>query len=180
MEGCPCCTAPVDHSDLQAAPLRELSADQLRYYALTAMFTWGGLDDFKHFLPRLLELAAVEGFQALDTESLYGRLAYSKFDTWPPTEQAAVRAFAITHWRASLADESADDPDAVLTGVMCLGEDLTPYLDVLREFPHYIQWFRAEHARGRRNAYLDETTIAAEQRFHNWLHTTIGPRRHET
>ena len=149
----------------------------MRHYGFSALFTWGNLDDFKHFLPRLFELTATEGFQAPDTESLYGRLAYARFDTWPKAEQNAVRAFAMAHWRASLADESADDPDAVLTGVMLFGEDLTPYLDVLREFAQCIEWFRAEAARGWRNAYLDETTTAAEERFRDWLDANADPRR---
>jgi len=161
-------------------PLRDLSTDQLRHYGFTAVFTWGSVEDFKHFLPRLLELTATEGFQAPDTESLYGRLAYAKFSTWPAAEQAAVRAFGMAHWRASLAHESADDPDAVLTGLMLLGEDLTPYLAVLREFPDDIEWFRAEAARGRRNAYLGATTVAAEQRFRDWLDSDIDPTKHPT
>jgi hypothetical protein len=101
--GCPCCTSPADNIDLHAAPLRELSTDRLRHYGFTAMFTWGDVEDFKHFLPRLLELTATEGFLGPDTESLYGRLAYAKFDTWPEAEQTAVRAFAMAHWRAPLS-----------------------------------------------------------------------------
>ena len=42
---------------LSSAPLRELTGDQLGPYASWAMTTVGEVDDYRHFLPRILELA---------------------------------------------------------------------------------------------------------------------------
>ena len=41
---------------LSAKSLRNLSVDDLRIYYFKAMTTWGDINDFKHFLPRIFEL----------------------------------------------------------------------------------------------------------------------------
>jgi hypothetical protein len=60
---------------------------------------------------------------------------------------------------------------------MRFGDDLTPYLDVLREVPESIECYRAKYGRSWRNAFLDETTVAAEQRFRDWLDASTDDTR---
>lgn len=169
VDGCPCCTSIKDNDDLHAAPLRELTGDQLFYYGFSAVFTWGTVEDFKHFLPRLFELTATDGFDPPGTETLYHRLAYARFDTWPPAEQEAVRVFARAHLQSALTDDDGDDPEAVLTGVMLLGEDLTPYLEIMAADPDAADLLRMRYATGFRNAYLTDETRPAERRLRGWL-----------
>ncbi|WP_027341474.1 hypothetical protein [Hamadaea tsunoensis] len=169
IDGCSCCTAPSDHADVHAAPLRELNVDQLQYFVVSAVFTWGTVEDFKHFLPRMFELTATDGFVIPATETLYGRLAYAEFATWPPAEQEAVRVFSLAHLHSALVDdEDGDDPEAVLTGVMLMGEELTPYLALLGEHPEEAAILR-DRCAGWRNGYLTEETRPAEQRLDDWL-----------
>ncbi len=52
---CPCCHDPEDRKRLHAKPLRELSPEDLEPYTWSALLTWGDVEDFKHFLPRLFE-----------------------------------------------------------------------------------------------------------------------------
>ncbi|MEM8677684.1 MAG: hypothetical protein AAGF83_28070, partial [Cyanobacteria bacterium P01_G01_bin.67] len=58
--GCPCCVTDDDQKSIRSKILRQLTAEDLNHYAFNAIFTWGEIDDFKHFLPRLLELTAFE------------------------------------------------------------------------------------------------------------------------
>lgn len=77
--------------DLTVAPLRELGAEHIQGYASYAMTTVGTRDDYRHFLPRLLELA-VHDASAFGTEPqvIAGKLVYGEWTTWAPAERGAV------------------------------------------------------------------------------------------
>ncbi|WP_344620503.1 hypothetical protein [Dactylosporangium salmoneum] len=127
---CPHCHTADDERALRRAPLRELTAEDLRWYATDSLMLWGNLGDLKHFLPRILEIAATEGFEFPDVEIVYGHLAYGSFAAWPAPERAAVRDLAMAHWRMALA-EGVDlvHFEPVLTGIMLIEDDLTAYLE---------------------------------------------------
>src|SRR5690348_8193737 len=54
--GCPHCVFPTDNDRLHSKPLEKLTAHDLVKYAQKAVTTWGGVDDLRHFFPRLAEL----------------------------------------------------------------------------------------------------------------------------
>lgn len=80
---------------LSTSPLAELTADDFGGYMGWAMTTVGGVDDYKHFLPRILELC-VRGPARVhlggDPESLARKIAYGDFPGWPADERAAIVA----------------------------------------------------------------------------------------
>lgn len=55
--GCQHCVSASDSQELAVVPLHELTVRQVDRYAFKAMTTWGTERHFKHFLPRLFELA---------------------------------------------------------------------------------------------------------------------------
>lgn len=82
--------------------LRGLSASDLRGYAGDAVLVWGDEADFKHFLPRIMEITVTEGgsnwdrkgwIEWPDTETIFSRLAYSKWSEWPEAEREAIAYF---------------------------------------------------------------------------------------
>ncbi|KUG09713.1 hypothetical protein [Solirubrum puertoriconensis] len=82
------------NQQLAATALRELSEEDLRIFHFKVMTTWGDVNDFKHFLPRIFELLAqfslgFEEWIALD------KLNYGKWHTWPQQEQAAVAEYLL-------------------------------------------------------------------------------------
>ncbi|MBZ9750411.1 hypothetical protein K7W42_06000 [Deinococcus sp. HMF7604] len=99
---------------------------------MKTMTTWGDDVDFKHFLPRLLELIAHD--QLSSAESLLGKLTYGQWWSWPDQEYAAVDAFLHAWWDDVLAREEVKDPwepcevATVLEGIAQASHDLTPYL----------------------------------------------------
>ena len=116
--GCPCCVDRKDEKRLHSKPLRELTADDLYEFAFSSLYTWGELEDFKHFLPRLFELAATEDHLPFNHEILFGKLSYGGFNGWPPDEQAAVTKYFIAAWESLLASDSDSyDMDAWLCGL---------------------------------------------------------------
>ena len=90
---------------LTTKPLKELSEEDLSVYYFKALTTWGNVNDFKHFLPRILELLTelptiLEEWVALD------KLNYGHYDDWPADEQAAIHQFLLAFWQTLLCEES--------------------------------------------------------------------------
>jgi hypothetical protein len=90
IDGCPCCTTEAQLCQLLAAPLRELDAGRLATYGRKAMTTIGSADDFRYFLPRLLELSLQDRYWWLDREILLSKLQYVAWYDWPETERKAL------------------------------------------------------------------------------------------
>ncbi|MEQ9501427.1 MAG: hypothetical protein RIT81_31445 [Deltaproteobacteria bacterium] len=100
--GCPHCELERAERALHARPLRELSWDDLGVFVFKAMTTFGEEEDFKHFLPRILELHARKPFAAKhDVDVVFGKLNYASSERWPDAERAAVRHF-IDSWTHEL------------------------------------------------------------------------------
>ncbi len=78
---------------LKAAPLRELDDAAIGPYASSALLTVGSPDDYRHFLPRILELA-VQGrvWTGYEPAIIAGRLSMCAWRTWPSERQGAVTA----------------------------------------------------------------------------------------
>lgn len=145
MSGCPCCVFPEDLNLIKAAPLRRLPRDSLEKFASKAVTTWGEIEDFKHFLPRLLEfeLTGDPDF----TPSVHEKLEYCAWRTWPMPEQAAIaasiEASAISLLSIWPADRRLSD---VLYAAIALGIDMSAFVaawDHLKQRPSAIRHLAA-------------------------------------
>lgn len=125
IEVCPCCIGQPDQDTLARMPLRDQPGHLLSRFAFKAMSTWGGVDDFKHFLPRIFELMAIgdrdgvlgcEYLPGFDLGVVASKLEYAGWRTWPATEKLAVRqyldAFGGTYGRHADYKHLAGDLDA--------------------------------------------------------------------
>lgn len=102
VEGCPHCVSDEDQARLRAVPLHRLSAEQLDRYAFKAMTTWGEADDYRHFLPRILELACSDegaAWPGLDPDLVARKMIDAGWRDWPADERAAVARFLDEHAR---------------------------------------------------------------------------------
>ncbi len=134
-EPCPHCVDPEDEQSLHLKPLRELDGDDLEKYAWSALYTWGTNEDYKHFLPRLFQLAGDPRWSGwVDTPVLFSKLNYGDWHHWPEDEQAAVREYLLALWRYCLSSEvEYVDIGGILCGIAQAADDLTPYLEVWRK-----------------------------------------------
>jgi hypothetical protein len=131
VEGCPCCVHDEDQVLIRSRPLRELTDDDLDKYARKAMTTWGDADDFRHFLPRLLELAT--GDPSVEVEILLSKLLAARWWEWPQPEQDAVESVLWLGWNVGLTrDPSEFDADAWLCGARIAGVDISRYVEAWR------------------------------------------------
>lgn len=108
LDNCPHCSDARDDKILHAAPLRELTAEQLGFYAFSSMYTMGDGMDYRHFLPRILELSLTSNVNpGLDPWHITDKLNYTGFGFLPANEHAAIAAFTRSLWAVILTESPA-------------------------------------------------------------------------
>lgn len=129
LDGCDHCFHESHQRQLAERPLEELLSNDLSYYALKAITTFGTVNDFKHFLPRIFELTVRDRDFVVDCEIVYGKLREASWRDWPPMEQRAIERFLWAMWRHELASiDAAMAIDVCLGCLARLTESLTEYL----------------------------------------------------
>ena len=81
-------------------PVRTIPASAFRWYQIKAISTWGTAADFKHLLPRMLELTVEHIIAApndLDPFHLGGLLLRANWSEWPRKETDAVELVLFQH-----------------------------------------------------------------------------------
>ena len=175
IEGCPHCISRADSDALHVRALDALTTDDVRRYATKAMTTFGDAEDFKHFLPRLMELLARElitgevrerlGFSE---EILGGKLALAGYVGWPTAEREAVDHFLEAMWSALLACFPTIPDAETFLCFLAQFTSLDRYLALWRAarthsaFAHAVDAVYASY----RSAFWP---VPARQRFENWL-----------
>jgi hypothetical protein len=102
---CSCCHNPIEEQRLHQKPLRKLTAKDLEKYAFGALLTWGDVEDFKHFLPRIFELAILHHDTFIDPQVICAKLRYGDWRSWPLAEQQSIESFLQVLWNFLLETE---------------------------------------------------------------------------
>jgi hypothetical protein len=133
---CLCCHSIEEERPLYSRPLRNLGPEDLLQYSNDALLTWGGVNEFRHFLPRIFQLAvSAETSGLADGEIIFGKLYHGEWRTWPREEQEMIETFLLAVWQAALAEPPSEDLNLgpeVETWLCCLaqaGGELSLYLN---------------------------------------------------
>jgi hypothetical protein len=177
--GCDGCITREDIACLESKPLRKLTKQDMEKYTRKALTTWGDTDDFRHFLPRIFELALsdAEPFP-FDIECISGKLAYGNWSSWPEGEQHALRSLFHTLWV-----DVINQPDKALGSWLCafgpVESDLTFYLDTwfaglttetaLRNFLTFLDASRYRVRYGQLRGAFGSLHVAQASQIANWL-----------
>lgn len=174
---------------LRGAPLRELPSQALSRYACKGMTTWGNVDDFRYFLPRILDLISHDGgADWIDPEVPYGKLTDGGWMNWPAAERKAIDSFLEAQWADVLG--RFPHPFEVDSCLCCIGrvvDDLSPFLnawDVAALLPaaqHFADFIESNTIQNQgkrkpwalRNAFWSERDAQAAQ-VEAWL---LSPER---
>lgn len=113
IEGCPCCVSSTDRATLHSKPLRELEDDDISYYAFKAMTTFGDLEDFKHYLPRIFELAAKREL-IVDTFVILGKLEFGEWWNWDEKERKSINNFLLAWWKYDINNRGYIDAELLI------------------------------------------------------------------
>ena len=149
IEGCPCCVSDSDKSTLHSRKLRELEDEDLSYYAFKAMTTFGDLEDFKHYLPRIFELTA-KGKLTVDTFVILGKLEYGKWHSWNEDERNAINNFLKVWWKYDINNSKYFNSE-ILIELNKLWKDLPSMLnewnleDKTQGFKNYMELIEYEY-----------------------------------
>lgn len=174
IEGCSCCVSKQAERVLHLKPLRQMSGEDLSFYGFKAMTTFGDVEDFKHFLPRLFELA-VENELDFDEATLFDKLEWGKWENWSENEKSAIENFFFELFRCAVNLENDEIflVENYLVGIANAVEDVTPYLDLwLEEISTTkiltLNYFVIECDYGMSSAFLADHPEQRKQII-NWL-----------
>ena len=103
---CDCCVTDDEIKELLSKDFRLLTEDEIGHFMRSAITTYGSIEDYKHFLPRILELMQVENSDMLFDFTIYEKLNYSKWKTWNESEIEVIKTYFTTLWIEILNDKT--------------------------------------------------------------------------
>jgi hypothetical protein len=166
IDACPCCISDEEINALLSKPLRDIEPCDLKNYADCAFNTVGELDDFKYFLPRILEILAnhTDWWSLVVTDSgIYDyftkpEVLFSKFKIsaewrkWPAKEQQAIIDFLGSMLDELLQREKVTgwEIDSCMCSLAMCVDDVIPYFQKLIEprHKHKLREFYSIHREG--------------------------------
>lgn len=109
--GCYCyvCMDESSNNFLQAKPIKEIDAEEFNQYLGSVDIATGNCNDFKYFLPRILEHLIYDNNLSIHTWNVLFRV---DFENWPNDEKSAVVEFFKELWLKikEKDDSDLDDP----------------------------------------------------------------------
>lgn len=104
---CDCCVTNEEIILLLSKSLNELTDDDIGHFSRSAITTFGDIEDFKHFLPRILELMQNSNSNILEDFITYEKLNYSEWGTWNEDEINAIDNYFLALWEDVITDQNA-------------------------------------------------------------------------
>jgi hypothetical protein len=117
---------------LTAAPLRQLTGEEIGPYSGWAITTVGSERDYRHFLPRILELAVTDPvWLGAEPPIIASKLISAGWKSWPREQHQAVLQFFHAAFEAAIEmhPEEALSADIWLCGLVHLGEPPAPLME---------------------------------------------------
>lgn len=105
IDGCPCCVHDNHKNLLLSKPLIELEHNELSRYASKAMTTWGTVEDYKHYLPRIFELSVKDDLR-VGEHITFGKLECANWQDWEESEINALKKFFKVWWEYNLKESA--------------------------------------------------------------------------
>jgi hypothetical protein len=98
---CDCgCIDQDDVKKLASKTLRKLEEDDFVSYHGSALYTWGEIEHYKHFLPRILEVHYQKnGRGMIGLYEITTKLDYAKWESWNENETKAIKDFVLADWK---------------------------------------------------------------------------------
>jgi hypothetical protein len=133
---CSCgnCAPRQNVSVLLSKSLMALTADDLSFYAESVFLTVGSESDFRYFLPRILEIMAVQSDWWPGPEVI-GRAISDGWKSLSETQQTSVLSFFHEIVISLVESQNGSDLDAWICGIARCVTDLQPYLCIIEGKP---------------------------------------------
>lgn len=92
----------ADYRTLTSKPMAELEVADVERYVSQALTIWGNVGHFKHFLPRLMQLATDRYLSFERPNAIFSKLELARWQTWPADERKAVDESLMQFWETQL------------------------------------------------------------------------------
>lgn len=135
IDGCAHCLDDKGIDRLLATPPRALSPNDLSPYASSAFLTVGDVADYLYFLPRILEISAIDDSWWPDPEVTGRAIRSAKPDSWPGSRLEAVGSFLAAVIDTAITSGEHHKLDGWLCAIARMGFDVRPYLQQLATSP---------------------------------------------
>lgn len=108
MNSCDCCVDDDEIREVTIKPLRDLTEKELGHISRSAISTFGTVDHYKHFLPRIFELMSQPNSNLTDSFTCFEKLNYGEWETWPDEEQRAIEHYFDVLWKTVIQDATTN------------------------------------------------------------------------
>src|SRR3954454_16314945 len=98
VSGCEHCVPEADARTLMEVAREEAPERLMDRYGFKALTTWGDARDLRWFLPRLVELLAVNPDRIADPGIVADKAVMAGFATWPEQDRATLRGAFLALW----------------------------------------------------------------------------------
>lgn len=107
MEGSPLYGAKVKewNAELLSKPLSQLNSEVLARFCSSVTLTWGSIDDYKHFLPRIYELINRIDFIA-EIWVVFDVLNKYDWYNWPNEEVSLLNRYFVDLWESVICNSN--------------------------------------------------------------------------
>ena len=129
IEGCPCCINEKKIEVLLRKDLRELAPDDLSSYASSAFLTVGSVADYLYFLPRILEISALDTSWWPDVEITGRAIKNSDRAGWTHGQRQALDEFLAAVFEAVIQAGEGYQLDDWMCSLSQIGVEVGPYLE---------------------------------------------------
>lgn len=90
--------SPINITQKKLHDLEHDTYNMIPSYLFSAMTTWGTEDDFKSFLPMILEIYAFNNSHLWSGDMLFRKMKYAKFNEWDSQEQDLIHNYCQALW----------------------------------------------------------------------------------
>ena len=94
------------NSAVTSNDLSALTGEDLSLFVSKVCYTWGDIDDFKHFLPRIFELIAGYDEEPIEAWVAFDKLNYCDWKNWKAVEFKAVLDYLQSFWLQLINDST--------------------------------------------------------------------------
>ncbi len=135
MVGCPCCISESELEELLSYSLKEIPPKSFISFCFSILLTWGSEDEFKYFLPRLLEIAVFNSLDlSVDLAFVFDKLHHANWLKWDCNEIDIIKKYFNELWKFKLNnyidyDENLLSIHELLTALATTDVDLDPFLE---------------------------------------------------
>jgi hypothetical protein len=121
MVHCDCgCIDEDNVKKLYSKPLQELEEDDLGYYHYSAIHTWGEIEHYKHFIPRILELMHKNrSYSFIHLDEFFSKInEEGDWRNWNSNELEAINDYFFSDWNEYVNNEKTDVDDSDIENYM--------------------------------------------------------------